>query len=626
MAFSWNPFSRNRQQAQAEDTSALERRNPNYSTFRSVNNDIERIVASKSIIGQSVSEQQPYTNAIWQTLGLDSSMLLMPIATNKQDRLAQYRSISRFTEAEWCLDEIADEFIHEDENGNFINLKLPDGKENINEIRKDILQEQFKTFMSLFRLRDEGYSIIKRFLVEGELAWENVIDPKQPELGIRGVKFLPAEYYETLIDTKTNRPVGIIFDTEKFAKDIHEILSNTFMGSAQIFNSVSPNMSTFAINKDTCIPMLYSQVTYINSGESSYDGLISYPLIAKARQAYHQLALLQEAAVILRVTRAPERLLYNVGTGRMNNNMADEFVRNFANSLKSKKVAKPLGPNGETDVAAVYNPISMLESYVFAKSADCEGTTVETVGSTADFEQLGDIEYFLRRFMKQFKVPFSRYKTPENAAPTPDQLNQEEYSFLRMIVRFQRQFALGFKRGFITHLKLRDIWDKYELTEADIDISFVKPSMYELLATQQLVEAKMNIYKASLGDDSDFSKMSMMKKYLGMSEAEIKENYENLIKEKMLNELKEYYGGQVAEKKGLAGWEAPIQFKADSEAEQKKDSAAAESDKNDSDASDSSEDDEGSDDSESEESSEDEGADDSAEEPKEAPAPTFGLG
>jgi intein/homing endonuclease len=86
--------------------------------------------------------------------------------------------------------------------------------------------------MSLFRLRDEGYSIIKRFLVEGELAWENVIDPKQPELGIRGVKFLPAEYYETLIDTKTNRPVGIIFDTEKFAKDIHEILSNTFMGSA----------------------------------------------------------------------------------------------------------------------------------------------------------------------------------------------------------------------------------------------------------------------------------------------------------------------------------------------------------------------------------------------------------
>ena len=125
--------------------------------------------------------------------------------------------MARFTEMQWCLDEIADEFIHDDENGNFINLFLPDRKENLNETRKRILQEQFKNYMELFRFRDEGYNLIKRFLVEGELAWENVIDPNQPELGIRGVKFLPAEYYEQLIDTKTNRTVGIIFDTEKFS-------------------------------------------------------------------------------------------------------------------------------------------------------------------------------------------------------------------------------------------------------------------------------------------------------------------------------------------------------------------------------------------------------------------------
>lgn len=620
--FSWNPFARRQQVQNNNQTDTLNRRNPNYTTFRSVNNDIEKIVASKSVIGKTIAQQQTFTNPIWQTLGLDSNMLVMPIASSKSERLAQYRSIAKFPECDWCLDEICDEFIHEDENGNFINLKLPDGKENINETRKDILQEQFKNYINLFKLRDEGYNIIKRFLIEGELAWENIIDENHPDLGIRGVKFLPAEYYETLIDTKTNRAVGIVFDTEKFVKDIHEILSNSYLGAAQIFNSISPSSTIFNINKNTCIPMLYSQITYINSGEISYDGLISYPLIEKSRQAYHQLALLQEAAVILRVTRAPERLLYNVGTGRMNNNMADEFVRNFANSLKAKKVAKPIGPNGEADVAAVYNPISMLESYVFAKSADCEGTTVETVGSTADYEQLADIEYFLRRFMKQFKVPFSRYKTPENAAPTPDQLNYEEYSFLRMIVRFQRQFALGFKRGFITHLKLRDIWDKYELTDSDINITFVKPSMYELLATQQLVEAKMNIYKASLGDDSDFSKSLMMKKYLGMSDADIKENYENLIKEKMINELKEYYGGQVAEKKGLDGWETPIQFKSDADAERKKDSAGNSNKEEDNKENDT---DSGNEEANSEDNNADENSEPTEEEPKEAPAPTFGL-
>ena len=187
--------------------------------------------------------------------------------------------------------------------------------------------------------------------------------------------------------------------------------------------------------------------------------------------------------------------------------------------------------------------------------------------STADYEQLADIEYFLRRFMKTLKVPFSRYKTPENAAPTPNQLNYEEKSFLQMIIRFQRRFSIGFKDGFITHLKLRGIWDKYDLRDSDIDIQFVKPSMYELLETQQLVEAKMAIYKASLGDDNDFSKITMMKKYLKMSDTEIKENYENLIKQKMLNELAEFYGGKVAEKGGLEGWDAPIKYKDDVKAE-----------------------------------------------------------
>lgn len=45
-------------------------------------------------------------------------------------------------------------------------------------------------------------------------------------------------------------------------------------------------------------------------------------------------------------------------------------------------------------------------------------------------------------------------------------------------VRLQRRFAIGFKRGFITHLKLREIWDKYELNDADINVEFVKPSLY----------------------------------------------------------------------------------------------------------------------------------------------------
>jgi len=83
-------------------------------------------------------------NPIWQSFGIDSNLLVAPLATNKSQRLNQYRSMAQYPECDWCLDEIADEFIHEDAQGNFINLKLPDGKKNLNETRKAILQEQFE--------------------------------------------------------------------------------------------------------------------------------------------------------------------------------------------------------------------------------------------------------------------------------------------------------------------------------------------------------------------------------------------------------------------------------------------------------------------------------------------------
>lgn len=153
----------------------------------------------------------------------------MPLATNKPDRLNMYRRIAKYLICDWCLDEICDDFIHEDENNEFIKLKLPD---RLNSKQQDILQNEFKKYIDLFDLRDNGYSVIKRFLIEGELCWENVIKTKHPELGIIGVKLLPAEYYETLVDTKSGRPVGVVFDTEKFSKDTRDSFTNSFTSAA----------------------------------------------------------------------------------------------------------------------------------------------------------------------------------------------------------------------------------------------------------------------------------------------------------------------------------------------------------------------------------------------------------
>jgi len=128
---------------------------------------------------------------------------------------------------------------------------------------------------------------------------------------------------------------------------------------------------------------------------------------------------------------------------------------------------------------------------VFGKSSNSDGTTVESVGSSASYDEMGDIEYFLRAFLKMFKVPFSRWKTPENTIEKNDSISYEEYTFSREIMRYQRRFAEGFKRGFITHLKLRDLWDKknYELKESEVKVSFTPPVLYDYYEKQKMIES-----------------------------------------------------------------------------------------------------------------------------------------
>ena len=553
MAVNWNPFRRRT----SDQTSQNIQNNPNYQTFAQVNQDIQAIVNAKSVVSTAAKDQnRRFANPSWQTF-FDGEILALPLATNKSERIDQYRRISKYNICDWCFDEIADDFIHEDENGDIVKLSVPD---RLSTMQKDILQNEFNKFMNLFKIKEDGYNLIKRFLTEGELAWENVISPAHPEMGIIGVKFLPAEYYETLIDTSTSRPVGIVFDVGSFADETRQMYRNSFQGAASIFNAVYPTQYKFTFSKDTCIPLLYSQITYINSGEYSHDFLITYPLIEKAKQAYYKLALLEDAAVILRVTRAPERLLFNVSTGRLDQNRADEYVRRFANSLHSKKVAA----NGGQDIVSTYSPITMLKSYVFGKSSDSEGTTVESVGSSADYDQLADIEYFLRAFLKMFKVPFSRYKTPENTIEKNDAIPYEEYSFSRMIMRFQRRFAEGFKRGFITHLKLRGIWDKkdYGLKDSDLQVNFTAPVLYDLYEKQKLTEAKMAIYKA-FTDNDEMSKSLCMKKYLGWSDEEIKENYTSLILDKQWTAVADMMSERISDENPPVDIKSPMKLKND---------------------------------------------------------------
>lgn len=538
--------------------------NSEFNTFRAIQRDIEGIITNNSEISKALDQAASTGDFFTAMTALD----VLPVITNKARRLQEWRNSSAFPEVDFCLKEIADDFIHYDENGDFIHLELNDKKESLNLDRREILQNEFHRYISLFNLRKNAFNLVKRFLVEGELAWENIIDPNHPSLGIRAVKFIPAEYYETLVDKSTGEKVGIFIDAQKLKLDINSIVSSSYFNSYKAFNALyGTTVNSYSDN--TCIPFLWPQVTYISSSETTPDGLVPLSLLEKCKQAYYQLALMQDAAVVMRITRAPEKLLFNIDIAGMTPKVAQDYVRRFGRDLMSKKIIgnpnelSKERPDGTPNVMSVYHPSSMNTMWVFGKGAGSEGTTVETVGSTANFEQLDDIDYFLRRLLKQATVPYSRYKTPENVMEKDESISYEEYAFSRQEIRFQNLFSDGFEKGFITHLKLRDLWDKYNLNENDIRIEFTQPVLYDLYQNQKLMEAKMAAYN-TIADREEFSKIYAMKNILKMSDEEIEENYDNLVKEGMLMKKIEWAQDQLGEK-GPKDDTLPIPLKDDEE-------------------------------------------------------------
>ena len=535
------------------------RKNPNLPIFDNAQNNIAEIVDKRSVVSQYETHTQIAPENYFTSLFAGISA--MPVYTNKNERIRQYRAMAQYPECDFCLCELADDFIHQDASGQFIKLSIPDEKSHLNEDQRKILQLEFSRFIDLFKFKEESFNLIKRFLVDGELAFENIINPDHPELGIIGVKYLPTEYYETLFNPDNGKTIGILFNKESLKRDLKQIVSNSCMGSRSVFNNIIAYTGNLANDKENSIPILWPQITYVSSGDTSPDGLISYPLIEKCKQAYHQLALMQDAAVILRVTRAPERLLFNISTGGQPDKVARQKIKEFINELKSKKIVSASNPDGSTreDITTVYNPVSMLETYFFGKSNANDGTSIESVGSTADYEQITDIEFFLRRLFKAFKVPFSRYKAPENSLERDETITYEEYSMARAEIRFQRRFAMGLKRSFITNLKLIGLWKQYKLKESDFSVDFVTPILYDLYQQQKMIGAKMDAYKTVV-DQEEFSKIIAMKKILKMTDEEIDENFKNLIKEKQLVQLADYYANKISDENRPLDYKSPIRL------------------------------------------------------------------
>lgn len=516
---------------QALDLNAvLAQLNPKYEVFQDTGSR-----RTEALARQSIFYDNDYNNMASGSIakgGIYNDLVYANIQQDKGPRILDYRIMAAFAEVSDCLDEICDECINKNDHGEIVKLSFRNIE--LQDDDKNKIDAEFKKYIQNFELERRGWEYFRQLLIEGEIYFEHIIHKAYPEEGILGAVQLPSE----LIDP--------IFD------NIQNMIIKGYILRKPIFDPNKPNK----IEKYEFIPMDKNQITYINSGIWNQDKTFRLPFIENARRAYRQLSLIEDSIVIYRLVRAPERLVFNVDVGTMAPPKAEAYLRKLITEYWSKKT---FDVNQTSNPVQKFNPQSMLDSFWFAKRAGSEGTTVTQLAGGANLGELTDLMYFVNKLYKALKVPTNRLNT-ESTFKDGNEILREELKFARFIIRLQQNFANGLKNGFITHLKLKKILDKYSIKEQNLHLEFNVPTNFYELRENQKLELKVTNFN-NLASNPFVSATFTQKKLLGWTDIDIKANREFLRKDKELEwELNQILNGGPNWRDQLApaSGEAPV--------------------------------------------------------------------
>jgi hypothetical protein len=466
-----------------------ENKNTKYKYFKKVG-----MRRAEAISKNSIALSNDYNDTAYGMMHKDSSfgdVMYATVSEDKPGRLRDYRSIASYSEVSDALDEICDECVNYDENSSIMKILFVN--DNLKSIEKEKISDEFDKFLNHFDLKNKGWRYFRQFLIEGELYFENIIHEDYTKQGILAIQNLPADNIDPVYG------------------NIQNMLIKGFLYKKPIFNPNDPKK----VEKFEYIPFEENQIIYVNN--EAYNETKEYvvPFVENCRRAYRQLSMIEDTVVIHRLVHAPLRFMFNVDVGRMPVPQAESYLRKLQQQYWSTKTFD----SDQNDIVKKYNPQSTLDSYWFAKRQGQEATSVQTFGGQPSDGNLDVLDWFLKKLYRSLKVPTSRLKDDSGLSDGSQILN-EELKFAKMIIRQQQKFAAAIKKGFITHIKLRGMFEEYDVEEQNIDISFVPPGTFFEMRENQKKQLKVEMY-GSVMQTQNISDTFAKKKYLGWRDKEV---------------------------------------------------------------------------------------------------------
>jgi hypothetical protein len=463
---------------------------------------------------------------------------------NRVERYNQYEAMDMDSEINACLDIIA-EFSTQtnEENGTAFDIKFLDDPSD-NEI--DIIKKQLQQWTKLNQFDQRAFKLFRNTIKYGdqvfvrdpetfELYWVdmskvsrvivNESEGKRPEQYV--VRDINPNFENLTVAAKTTQDVAINPPTQGgYTAPNNYSAPNASYGAGNRFQQA---LNELVLDAEHVVHLSLSEGL-----DSSWP--FGQSVLENVYKVFKQKELLEDALLIYRVQRAPERRVFKIDVGNMPSHMAMAFVERIKNEVHQRRIPSANGGTGSMQ-DATYNPLSINEDYFFPTTADGRGSSVDVLPGGQNLGEIDDLRYFNNKLSRGLRVPSSYLPTGPDDAPAPLSDGRvgtaliQEYRFNQYCMRLQNQISQKLDDEFKMFLR----WRGFNIDSSIFTIKFNSPQNFASYRQAEMDAQRVNVF-GQLEPLPYMSKRFLMQRFLGMSEEELLTNEKLWAEESNQNE------------------------------------------------------------------------------------------
>ena len=431
------------------------------------------------------------------------------------DLIRRYRDIATQPECDMAIEDIVNEGIVSNEADIPVQITLD--RLPFSETIKRKIREEFREVLRLLHFESKGHDIFRRWYVDGRIYYHKIIDTKNPKQGIIELRYIDptkimkARQLKTKLQPKTS--IEVLEKTDEY----------------YVYNE--KGLASAGIGAGSGIKIAADAVAYCQSGliDGNSGRVLSY--LHKAIKPVNQLRMIEDALVIYRISRAPERRIFYIDVGNLPKIKAEQYLKDVMNRYRNKLVYD--ANTGE--IRDDRNHMSMLEDFWLPRREGGRGTEITTLPGGSNLGEIDDIIYFQKKLYKSLNVPISRMDSEAGfSLGRSTEITRDELKFTKFVQRIRKKFTPLFTDILKTQLLLKGVIapDDWPLMQEHIQYDFLQDGHFAELKDAELLENRIQSLESIQSYvGTFFSKEYVLKKVLRMNDADIDEMRKQIQRE-----------------------------------------------------------------------------------------------